>query len=81
MAYTIRARIATAREDDLAASLLSWWKPMARAEVSRTSSHWWLVVAESAAWAERYDKGRAAVAAGLELVTGNDALSTARLRA
>ncbi len=82
MAYTIRARIATARgEDNLAASLLSWVKAdgQGRGEPDIVA-YWWLVVAESAAWAERYDKGRAAIAAGLALVTGNDALSTARLR-
>ena len=81
MAYTIRARIATARgEDNLAASLLSWVKAdgQGRGEPDIVA-YWWLVVAESAAWAGRYDEGRAAIAAGLALVTGNDALSTARL--
>ena len=40
---------------------------------------WRLVVAERAAWAGRYDEGRAAIAAGLELAAGNDAWYTARL--
>ena len=81
MAYTIRARIATARgEDNLAASLLSWVKADGRGRGEPDIvAYWWLVVAESAAWAGRYDEGRAAIAAGLALVTGNDALSTARL--
>ena len=81
MAYIIRARMATARgEDDLAASLLSWVEAdgQGRGEPDIVA-YWWLVVAESAAWAGRYDEGRAAIADGLELVTGNDALSTARL--
>jgi DNA-binding CsgD family transcriptional regulator/tetratricopeptide (TPR) repeat protein len=81
MAYTIRARMATARgEDELAASLLSWVEAdgQGRGEPDIVA-YWWLVVAESAAWAGRYDEGRAAIAAGLALVTGNDALSTARL--
>jgi hypothetical protein len=34
---------------------------------------------ESAAWTGRYDEGRAAIAAGLELVAGLDAWYTARL--
>jgi DNA-binding CsgD family transcriptional regulator/tetratricopeptide (TPR) repeat protein len=81
MAYTIRARMAAARgENDLAESLLSWVEAdgQGRGEPDIVAYRW-LVVAESAAWAERYDEGRAAIAAGLELVTGNDALSTARL--
>jgi DNA-binding CsgD family transcriptional regulator len=40
-----------------------------------------MVVAEGAVWAGRYDEGRAAVAAGLELVLGNDAWSATRLGA
>jgi DNA-binding CsgD family transcriptional regulator len=81
MACIIRARVAAARgEDDLAASLMSWVEVdgQGRGEPDIVAYRW-LVVAESAAWAGRYDEGRAAIAAGLALVTGNDALSTARL--
>jgi DNA-binding CsgD family transcriptional regulator/tetratricopeptide (TPR) repeat protein len=76
-----RARVATARgEDDLAASLLSWVKPAGQGQGEPyIGADWRLVVAERAAWAGRYDEGRAAIAAGLELVAGNDAWYTARL--
>ena len=77
-----RARVATARgEDDLAASLLSWVEPdgQGQGEPLHIGADWRLVVAESAAWAGRYGEGRAAIAAGLELVAGNDAWHTARL--
>jgi DNA-binding CsgD family transcriptional regulator len=76
-----RARVATARgEDELAASLLSWVEPDGQGQGQpHIGADWRLVVAESAAWAGRYDEGRAAVAAGLELVAGNDAWHTARL--
>jgi DNA-binding CsgD family transcriptional regulator/tetratricopeptide (TPR) repeat protein len=76
-----RARVATARgEDDLAASLLSWVKPDGQGQGEPyIGADWRLVVAERAAWAGRYDEGRAAVATGLELVVGNDAWYTARL--
>jgi hypothetical protein len=76
-----RARVATARgEDDLAASLLSWVEPDGQGQGQpHIGADWRLVVAESAAWAGRYDEGRAAIAAGLELVAGNDAWHTARL--
>jgi DNA-binding CsgD family transcriptional regulator/tetratricopeptide (TPR) repeat protein len=74
-----RARVAAARgEDDLAASLLSSVEPQRQGEPNIVADRW-LVVAESAAWAGRYDKGRDASAAGLELVTGGDAWYTARL--
>ncbi len=81
MACIIRARVATARgEDDLAASLLSWVEPDGQGQGEPDIvAYRRLVVAESAAWAGRYDEGRAAIAAGLELVAGNDALYTARL--
>ena len=81
MAYTIRARIATARgEDNLAASLLSWVKAdgRVRGEPDIVASGGWLS-RRALPLAGRYDEGRAAIAAGLALVTGNDALSTARL--
>jgi len=76
-----RARVATARgEDDLAASLLSWVEPGGQGQGEPyIGADWRLVLAERAAWAGRYDEGRAAIAAGLELVTGNDAWYTARL--
>jgi DNA-binding CsgD family transcriptional regulator/tetratricopeptide (TPR) repeat protein len=76
-----RARVATARgEDDLAASLLSWVEPDGQGQGEPyIGADWRLVVAERAAWAGRYDEGRAAIAAGLELVAGNDAWYTARL--
>jgi len=76
-----RARVATAQgEDDLAASLLSWVEPDGQGQGEPyIGSDWRLVVAERAAWAGRYDEGRAAIAAGLELVAGNDAWYTARL--
>jgi DNA-binding CsgD family transcriptional regulator/tetratricopeptide (TPR) repeat protein len=76
-----RARVATARgEDDLAASLLSRVKPDGQGQGQpHIGADWRLVVAESAAWAGHYDEGRAAIAAGLELVAGNDAWYTARL--
>ena len=76
-----RARVATARgEDDLAASLLSWVEPGGQGQGEPyIGADWRLVVAERAAWAGRYDEGRAAIAAGLELVAGNDAWYTARL--
>ena len=76
-----RARVATARgEDDLAASLLSWVEPDGQGQGQpHIGADWRLVVAESAAWAGRYDEGRAAIAAGLELVAGHDAWYTARL--
>jgi DNA-binding CsgD family transcriptional regulator len=41
----------------------------------------WIVVAESAAWAGRYDEGRDAIAAGLKLVAGSNAWCTAQLSA
>ncbi len=81
MACITRARVATARgEDDLAASLLSWVgvHGQGRGEPHIVADRW-LVVAESAAWVGRYDEGRAATAAGLELVVGNDVWYTARL--
>ena len=76
-----RARLATARgEDDLAASLLSWVEPDGQGQGEPyIGADWRLVVAERAAWAGHYDEGRAAIAAGLELVAGNDAWYTARL--
>jgi DNA-binding CsgD family transcriptional regulator/tetratricopeptide (TPR) repeat protein len=76
-----RARVATARgEDDLAASLLSWVEADGQGQGEPyIGADWRLVVAERAAWAGRYDEGRAAIAAGLELVAGNDAWYTARL--
>ena len=76
-----RARVATARgEDDLVASLLSWVEPDGQGQGEPyIGADWRLVVAERAAWAGRYDEGRAAIAAGLELVAGNDAWYTARL--
>jgi DNA-binding CsgD family transcriptional regulator/tetratricopeptide (TPR) repeat protein len=81
LASIIRARVATARgEDGLAASLLSSVEPDGRGQGEPyISADWRLVVAESAAWAGRYDEGRAAIAAGLQLMAGSDALSTARL--
>jgi DNA-binding CsgD family transcriptional regulator len=76
-----RARVATARgEDDLAASLLSWVEADGQGQGQpHIGADWRLVVAESAAWAGRYDEGRAATAAGLELVVGNDVWYAARL--
>ena len=73
--------MATARgEDDLAASLLSWVEADGQGQGEPyIGADWRLVVAERAAWAGRYDEGRAAIAAGLELVAGNDAWYTARL--
>ena len=73
--------MATARgENDLAASLLSWMEPHGQGQGERyIGADRWLVVAESAAWAGRYDEGRAAIAAGFELVAGTDAWYTARL--
>ena len=81
MACIVRARVATARgENDLAASLLSWMEPHGQGQGERyIGADRWLVVAESAAWAGRYDEGRAAIAAGFELVAGTDAWYTARL--
>jgi DNA-binding CsgD family transcriptional regulator len=81
LASVIRARVATARgEDDLAASLLSSVEPDGRGQGEPyIGADWRLVVAESAAWAGRYDEGRAAITAGLQLMAGSDALSTARL--
>jgi DNA-binding CsgD family transcriptional regulator/tetratricopeptide (TPR) repeat protein len=81
MACITRARVATARgEDDLAASLLSLVEPHGQGQDEpETFADRWLVVAESAAWTGRYDEGRAAIAAGLELVLGNDGRYTARL--
>jgi DNA-binding CsgD family transcriptional regulator/tetratricopeptide (TPR) repeat protein len=81
MACLTRARVATARgENDLAASLVSWVEAhgQGRGEPHIVADRC-LVVVESAAWAGRYDEGRAATAAGLELVVGNDAWYTARL--
>jgi tetratricopeptide (TPR) repeat protein len=76
-----RARVAMAGgEDDLAASLLSWVEPDGQGQGEpQIGADWRLVFAESTAWAGRYDEGRAAIAAGLELVAGNDAWYTARL--
>jgi DNA-binding CsgD family transcriptional regulator/tetratricopeptide (TPR) repeat protein len=76
-----RARVATARgEDDLAASLLSWVEPGGQGQGEPyIGADWRLVIAERAAWAGRYDEGRAAIAAGLELVAGKDAWYPARL--
>jgi DNA-binding CsgD family transcriptional regulator/tetratricopeptide (TPR) repeat protein len=76
-----RARVATARgEDDLATSLLSGVKPDGQGQGEPyIGADRWLILAERAAWAGRYDEGRAAIAAGLELVAGNDAWYTARL--
>jgi ATP/maltotriose-dependent transcriptional regulator MalT len=81
MACITRARVATARgEDDLAVSLLSWVEPHGQGQGEpHIVADWYLVVAESAALAGRYDEGRAAIAAGLELVAGGDAWYTARL--
>ena len=81
MACLTRARVATARgEHELAASLLSWVEAhgQRRGEPHLVADRW-LVVAERAAWAGRYDEGRAATGAGLELVVGNDVWYTARL--
>jgi DNA-binding CsgD family transcriptional regulator/tetratricopeptide (TPR) repeat protein len=81
VASIVRARVATARgENDLAESLLSWLEPNDQGQDERyIGADRWLVVAESAAWAGRYDEGRAAIAAGIELVAGTDAWYTARL--
>ena len=74
-----RARVAAARgEDDLAASLLSSVEPQRQGEPNIVADRW-LVVAESAAWAGRYEQGRAATATGLEVLAGTDALCIARL--
>ena len=74
-----RARLAAARgEDDLAASLLSSVEPQRQGEPNIVADRW-LVVAESAAWAGRYEQGRAATATGLERLAGTDALCIARL--
>jgi DNA-binding CsgD family transcriptional regulator len=80
-ACVIRARVATARgEDNLAASLLSSVEPHGQGQGEPdVVADWWLGVAESAAWAGRYDEGRAAIAAGLELVAGSEAWDAARL--
>jgi hypothetical protein len=60
MACITRARVATARgEDDLAASLLSWVEAHGQGrDEPHTVAYRWLVVAETAAWAGRYDHGR-----------------------
>jgi DNA-binding CsgD family transcriptional regulator len=59
---------------------LSWVEPDGQGQGEPyIGADWRLVVAERAAWAGRYDEGRAAIAAGLELVAGNDAWYTARL--
>ena len=59
---------------------MSWVEPDGQGQGEPyIGADWRLVVAERAAWAGRYDEGRAAIAAGLELVAGNDAWYTARL--
>jgi DNA-binding CsgD family transcriptional regulator/tetratricopeptide (TPR) repeat protein len=81
MACIVLARVATARgEEDLTASLLSSVESHSHGkDEPEPVADRWLVVAESAAWAGRYDEGRAAIAAGLELVAGTDAWYAARL--
>jgi DNA-binding CsgD family transcriptional regulator len=80
-ACVVRAQVATARgENDLAASLLSSVEPHGQGQDEpQIVAPGWLVAAENAAWSERYDEGRAAIAAGLKLVAGADLRYTAQL--